>query len=104
MAETGWVAERERVLASLKSHEAELKGFGIATLSLFGSSARGEAGPDSDVDILVRASPDARLGLGFLELVEELGDELGRPVNFAFPDTMQPWLLRRIEAEAINVF
>ncbi len=100
MAETGWVSERERVLASLKSHEAELKGFGIATLSLFGSSARGEAGPDSDVDILVRASPDARLGLRFLELVEELG----RPVNFAFPDTMQPWLLRRIEAEAIHIF
>ena len=36
--------------------------------------------------------------------MEELGDELERPVNFAFSDMLQPLLRRRIEAEAIRVF
>lgn len=98
------VAERDRVIAILRAHEGELKELGIATLRLFGSMARGEAGPGSDIDILLEAGPGAGLGLRFLEALERLTDETGRPVNFVFPGRLQPTLRRRIEAEAIRVF
>ena len=41
--------DRDAVLERLRAHEAELKAMGLARVSLFGSVARGEAGPESDV-------------------------------------------------------
>jgi predicted nucleotidyltransferase len=104
MAEATLSGERERVIGVLRGHETELKQLGVAKLSLFGSTARGDMTPASDVDVLIASGPEPQLGLRFLELMEELGDELERPVNFAFSDTLQPLLRRRIEAEAIRVF
>ena len=43
--------DREQVLASLRAPEKELKDAGVVRLSLFGSTTRGEACPDSDVDL-----------------------------------------------------
>jgi hypothetical protein len=50
---------REQIIATLRAHEQALKDAGVVRLSLFGSVARDEAGPDSDIDIAVR------LGEGF---------------------------------------
>jgi hypothetical protein len=44
--------DRDHVIASLRANERQLKEAGIVRLSLFGSTARNEAGPDSDVDLL----------------------------------------------------
>jgi predicted nucleotidyltransferase len=44
--------DRERVIATLRGHESELKAAGISRLSLFGSTARGDNRPDSDIDLL----------------------------------------------------
>jgi predicted nucleotidyltransferase len=44
---------REDALARLKAHEAELKALGVEHLFLFGSTARGEAREDSDVDLFL---------------------------------------------------
>ncbi len=43
---------REQILATLRAHEQQLKDSGIVRLWLFGSTARDEASPDSDVDLL----------------------------------------------------
>ena len=93
-----------RVVEVLRGHESQLREFGISSLRLFGSTARDEAEAGSDVDVLLETSAQPRLGLRFLETLEELGEELGAPVNFSFPEAMQPWLRQRIEAEAIQVF
>jgi predicted nucleotidyltransferase len=44
--------DREQVLARLRDHAAELRRRGVPHAALFGSMARGEAGPDSDIDII----------------------------------------------------
>lgn len=44
---------REGILGILAAHRAELTDFGVGSLALFGSAARGEVGPESDVDLLV---------------------------------------------------
>ena len=53
--------------------------------------ARGEAGPKSDIDLLIEVDPEAGFGLSdLLDLQEELGSLLDRPINFAFGSEMRP--------------
>jgi predicted nucleotidyltransferase len=97
--------ERERVLRVLRHEASRLRARGITSLSLFGSIARGEAGPQSDVDLLIETDPEARLG--FFELFaleEELETLLGRPAQFAFASEMRPWLRAWIAEDRIEVF
>ena len=54
---------RDEALATLKANEPELRRSGVAHAALFGSLARGEARADSDIDVLIRFSPDASVTL-----------------------------------------
>ena len=99
------LAERERVLRVLHEQAPRLRARGITSLSLFGSMARGEAGPKSDIDLLIATDPAARFGLSdLLDLQEELGRLLGRPINFAFGSAMRPRLREWIEDDRIGIF
>jgi len=70
------------VIATLRAHEAELRAAGIKRLSLFGSVARGDAGPDSDVEFAVVLDPGAHIGLiGLSALERRVGDLVGRKVE-----------------------
>ena len=53
----------ERAVSILEANEELLKQFHVRSLSVFGSVARGEAGPGSDIDLLVDFEPGARIGL-----------------------------------------
>ena len=57
------VAECERVLAALRRQAPKLRGLGITRLRLFGSMARGETRPNSDVDLLVELDPESHFSL-----------------------------------------
>ncbi len=99
------LAERNRVLEELRRQAPQLRLRGIAKLSLFGSIARGDAGPESDVDLLIETDPEARLGyFELFDLGEELEALLGRPVQFAFGSSMRPWLRAWIEDDRIEIF
>ena|SRR5689334_448856 len=63
--------ERSEAIARLKQHQAELKRLGVVHLYLFGSTARGEAGEDSDVDLFFD-HPEGSLGLFALMDVQTL--------------------------------
>jgi uncharacterized protein len=76
------VDTRDHVVATLQAHEAELRASGIRGLALFGSTARGEDRPDSDVDLTVLLEPEAHIGLfRFVGLEQRLSDLLGRSVQ-----------------------
>lgn len=45
---------REQIIATLRTHESELKAAGVLSVSVFGSIGRGDAGKDSDIDVAVR--------------------------------------------------
>ncbi len=97
--------ERERVLELLRAHAAAIRRRGVTRLALFGSTARGEAGPGSDVDLLIEVDPGAPFGLfALLDLKEDLGALLGRPVDVAFPDALRPWLREAVLCDAVEVF
>ena len=99
------LAERERVLRVLHEQAPRLRTRGITALSLFGSMARGEAGPKSEFDLLIETDPANRPGfIELFDLREELSKLLGRPVQFAFGSAMRPWLREWVEEDRIGVF
>lgn len=55
--------------------------YGVVRLDVFGSSARGTAGPGSDIDLLYTLAPGARLGWDIEDLASDLEAVLGRPVD-----------------------
>lgn len=75
--------------------------FPLHGMALFGSTARGEAGPDSDVDILVDV--DGSIGLEFVTLADRLESALGRKVDLVSRRALKPALKELIEQEAIHV-
>jgi predicted nucleotidyltransferase len=97
--------ERERVLRVLRGQERALRARGLTRLALFGSIARGDLGPDSDVDLLIEVDAAHRFGLfAFLDLKNDLAGLLGRPVDLAFADAMRPRLRAAVLGEAVEVF
>ena len=73
----------------------------VAELSVFGSTARGNAGPESDIDLLVAFQPDAVVGLiAFNRLRRELEDGLGRRVDLVPKDGLKPVIRDEVLAEA----
>ena len=55
--------DRQEIIARLRKNEAALRDRGVRHAALFGSCARGEERPDSDVDIMVEIDPAARIGV-----------------------------------------
>lgn len=74
----------------------------ISSLQLFGSNARGEAQEQSDIDLLVEFSSAPDL-LTFLELEEELQNELSSQVDLVPKRKLKPELKEIIEREAIFI-
>ncbi len=98
-------AERERVLHILHEQAPRLRALGLSHLSLFGSMARGEARPESDIDLLIETEFATKVGLfDLFELREKLGQQLGRPVSFVFRSQMRPWLQEWIEEDRIEIY
>ena len=100
------LAERERVLALLRTREPELRALGVSLLRLYGSMARGEAGPESDVDLMAELDHRAKFSLiDHVGLEFDLGDLLGRRVDISTaPWKMRPRMRRRVDRDAIEVF
>jgi uncharacterized protein len=74
--------------------------YGLVELSVFGSTARGQDRPDSDIDLLYVRGPRAVRGLAFLRLQTELEELLGRPVDLV-PKNDLHWVIReRVLGEA----
>ena len=96
--------ERDEAIARLKRHEAELKQLGVEHLYLFGSTVRGEARPESDVDLFFD-HPEGSLGLFELMDVKEAAARiLGCPTEIMTRRSLHPVLRKRIETSALQVF
>ncbi len=95
---------RDRILEILRCSREELRrDFGVESMALFGSVARGDAGPSSDIDILVDVPrPISLFGLVALQLrLQELLNV--SQVDVVLRDSILPPLRERILAEALRV-
>lgn len=74
--------------------------YGVASLEVFGSVARDEDSPDSDVDLLYVLKPNARLGFKLFDLEDELAEILGRPVDLVARKAINKYIRGQILNDA----
>ncbi len=95
----------EDIRQRLKDHRKDLEAEGVRSLAVFGSTARGEAEPTSDIALLVELDPDPRVGLiRFLGLQDRLSKLLGRNVDLISRDALDRLVCDRVDAEAQHIF
>jgi predicted nucleotidyltransferase len=95
--------KREEALRILREQsEGLVQQYHIASLSMFGSVARDEAGQDSDVDLLVEFTRPVGL-FEFVELQQRLESALGCKVDLGTPRSLKPRLREQVVREAIRV-
>ena len=96
---------REEIISRIRAHEAQIKAEGVAHLALFGSRARGDSRPDSDVDVLIDIEPGRRfslLNLSGVGLIIE--DALGIPTQIVLRRSVPSAFAARIADDVTAVF
>ena len=99
--------DRDTALAIIKGHQDELKSLGVVSLSLFGSTARGEAAKNSDVDVAVRLEPIAGgfAYFGRLDDIERrLSEILGARVDVIAEPAVRPQIQEEIDRDRCLAF
>lgn len=78
------MTERDRAIASLQRHRVELESLGVIHAAVFGSVARGDDRPDSDIDVMVEVDPiKVRSILALGRIQARLERIMERPVDVA---------------------
>ena len=95
--------KRAQALDLLRLHKPELaKRFGVADSALFGSTARDSAGPDSDIDVLVRFDGPA-ISSKYFGVQFYLEDLFGCAVDLVTDKALRPELRPYVERDAVHV-
>ena len=89
------VVQLEEVLPLLRER------FGVAKIGIFGSTARGDDRPESDVDVLVEFAPGQTTFRNFMELAFYLEDLFGRRVDLVTDQGLSRYLRPHVEQEVI---
>jgi hypothetical protein len=96
---------RIEAIARLREVAEGVKARGATALYVFGSAARNEAGPGSDLDLFVEYDPARKFSLVDLVGIKLfLQDALGVEVDVTTRDSLHPMLRKDIENSAIRVF
>ena len=94
---------KDEALALLREHKPVLaERYGVGELALFGSTARDEARPDSDIDVLV-SLPGMRGWAGYGEVSEYLEEVFSQHVDLLVDVDMRAELRSSIEADVVYV-
>jgi len=97
--------DREVILATLRKHAPELRAAGLIHLRIFGSVARGDASPQSDIDLLAdfeESRPVTLVTMGSLQ--SRLADLLGAKVDLSSTDWMRDSVRNQALEEALLAF
>ena len=100
------VKTKEEVFALLRQNGEQFRRFGVASLSVFGSFARGEPNDESDVDILVEFEEGRKTFDNFMKLADYLEELFGRKVDLLTPESLNPrfghYILEEAEHATFN--
>lgn len=90
-----FVAKLEAVLPEIRNR------FGVTKIGIFGSTARGDDRPESDVDVLVELSPDHLTFRNFIALADFLEELYGRKVDLLTVGGIDPLIRQDVESEVV---
>jgi predicted nucleotidyltransferase len=91
--------DKNNILEFLVSHKEELAGFGVYSIGLFGSFARGEEREDSDIDFFVQFDKEKKNYDNFLGLIEYLETVFGKEVELVTRASVSEFIWPYIEKE-----
>ena len=94
---------KKQVVEQLEAAREQIQALGVRRLALFGSVVRGEARPDSDVDLLVQFNPERKTLHSFMTLCFLLEDLLQRRVELVTTESLSPYIGPHILREAEDV-
>lgn len=94
---------REEIIAKLKESAPAIKAEGVTKLAIFGSRARGDERPDSDLDVLIEVS-DAFRGLSWPAVASIIEHVTGLPAQVTLRRSLDPRIAERIADDVIEVF
>jgi predicted nucleotidyltransferase len=97
------VQTSDELIARLTSNGSQIAQLGVKRLALFGSFLRGDAGEQSDVDLMVEFLPGKKTFDHFMQLAFLLEDLLGRKVELVTPHSLSPHIGPQIIKEARDV-
>jgi uncharacterized protein len=93
------------ILTTLRANEESLRARGVMHAALFGSRARGETRPGSDIDILIEITPDAEIGLfDYVAITQYIEDLFSVRVDVANRNQLKPHVRPSAEQEAVYAF
>jgi predicted nucleotidyltransferase len=96
---------RDEILRTLKAREADLRAHGVTHAALFGSVARGQQRPDSDIDILVDLDPGVVVTMfDYAGVKDYVASLFQGPVDVIDREALKPRLRPRAAADAIYAF
>lgn len=96
---------KEAIIARLKEKEAELRARGVAHAALFGSHARGDNRPDSDIDIMIETEPDlVRDVYTYVALKTYIAELFKEPVDVIDRGFLKPFVRTPAITDAVYAF
>jgi uncharacterized protein len=96
---------RQDIIARLRENEPELRARGVTHAALFGSRARGDAGPDSDTDIMIEIDPEARIGVwDYVGIKDFIAGLIDGPVDVVKRKTLKPCVRDSVISDAVYAF
>ncbi|RWB02794.1 nucleotidyltransferase domain-containing protein [Mesorhizobium sp.] len=96
---------RNEVIKQLQRNADAIKGMGATSLYLFGSAARDDAQPDSDLDLFIDYDPARRFSLIDLVGIKQfLEEKMSTEIDITTRDSLHPMLKAEIEQSAVRVF
>jgi predicted nucleotidyltransferase len=97
--------EQDRAISELSSRAGAMRARGVASAYVFGSTVRGEAREDSDLDVFIDVVPDRKFSLiDLIGIRRYLEAELGTSVDLTTRGSLHPKLRDSIEREAVRAF
>jgi predicted nucleotidyltransferase len=95
----------DKAIEILRANQASLRARGVLHASVFGSTARGDARDDSDVDLMVDLDPDRRLSVyDFVRLKTDLTELIGRDVDLVEERALKSLVRVQAASERIDAF
>jgi uncharacterized protein len=100
-----WIMHAQDILTRLRDHEPALRAGGVSHAALFGSRARNDHRPDSDIDIMVEFDPAARVTVfNYAGLKTYIADLFDGPVDVVNRDALKPYVRPAATADALYAF
>jgi uncharacterized protein len=95
----------QEALDILRRHESALRQRGVRRAALFGSIARGDNRPDSDIDVMIEVEPGAHITVfDYAGLKEYIAGLFEGPVDVVSLDGLKPYVRPDVAADAIYAF